>query len=60
MAKGKNKYILRFRIKGRGRDIHIWERFAPDWTTALKSANKALKKEYPTGYTIVSLLRAWK
>ena len=56
----RHKYIIRFRIKGRGRDIHIWERFATDWTSALQGANKALKREYPTGYTLVSVLRAWK
>lgn len=55
----RHKYIIRFIIKGRGNDIHIWERFAPDWISALQSANKALRREYPIGYTIVDVKRAW-
>ncbi len=53
----RHKYIVRFRIAGRGNDIYIWERFAADWTSAMQSANKALKREYTKGYTLVSVKR---
>jgi hypothetical protein len=53
-----NKYCIRFRIIGRGNELHIWERFAPNDESALSSANNALKHEYPNGYELVSVLSA--
>ena len=55
----RRKYIVRFRITGGGNEMHIWERFATDWASAVGSVNKALKREYPKGYNLVSVLRAW-